>query len=324
MRRSRLDRGLGELVEMVRDRMRIVAGVRIVRLGVLPVVAMPAVTVLVREQSVRVDVSAYRGDDVVVPGQVQGNEDRLENVREADDPRDDRRSCSASRSGSLRHGPGWTASPGVRSLASPPAKGKPGSSPAPAVAGIEGSRETGSAMRVRFTKLDDRRHGLEVEVDGRVQRAELETRSTLFHDLTHLAVEVCAGVDDGFFAALARGATLGDMTRRAREGDGVVLMEVERIVALLQGPARTDEDPHALFARIEASFGLQDEAPPAWFTPDLVIAVRARLRELVGRWRATPYGATMEVSFPPPAGPPTDSEGHRVTRPAARRNRPRT
>ena len=40
-------------------------------------------------------------------------------------------------------------------------------------------------MRIRLTKLSDHRHTLEIERDGRRERVELETRSTLHHDLTN-------------------------------------------------------------------------------------------------------------------------------------------
>ena len=153
-------------------------------------------------------------------------------------------------------------------------------------------------MQLRFTKLDDRRHVLEVRCGERSERAELETRSTLHHDFTHLAVEELAPVDSGFFTALARGTTLAELASRAKEGTfDPVAMQVERAVAVLQGLTRKDEEPHVLHARIVESLAVQQDAPPTWFTPDFVAAVRARLHHLLGRWRATPYGGVMEVSW---------------------------
>jgi hypothetical protein len=142
--------------------------------------------------------------------------------------------------------------------------------------------------------------------EGRTQRAVLETRSTLHHDFTHLAVEELAPVESGFFVELARGATLEELAARADGYEGAAL-QVERCVAVLQGLARTDEAPAALHGRIVAALAVQDEAPPPWFTVDFVAAVRARLRGLLGRWRATPFGGSLEVTWgansdePPPA-----------------------
>jgi hypothetical protein len=55
--------------------------------------------------------------------------------------------------------------------------------------------------------------------------------------------------------------------------------------------------PCALHARFVASLALQSEVPPRWFTAELVAAVRLRLRELLGRWRATRYGASLELDW---------------------------
>jgi len=151
-------------------------------------------------------------------------------------------------------------------------------------------------MLLRFTRIDERRHALEVVREGVVQRAELETRSTLHHDFTHLAVEELAPVETGFFVELARGATLQELAQRPDAYAGVAL-QVERTVAVLQGLAKLDQDPSELRARVAESLALQGESPPPWFTDAFVAAVRARLRELSGRWRATPFGGSLEVTW---------------------------
>ena len=43
---------------------------------------------------------------------------------------------------------------------------------------------------------------------------------------------------------------------------------------------------------------LFDEKAPRWFTPAFLAAVSERLRELLGRWKATRYGEAMELAFP--------------------------
>lgn len=154
-------------------------------------------------------------------------------------------------------------------------------------------------MRILLTKLNDDRHALEVEcVDRPRERVELETRSCLLHDLTHFAVEEAAGIEQGFFGSLAAGRTLAELAGRARENvepyDGMML-QVERTVAVLQGMARTKEDPTAAHGRITASLAVQGEVPPTWFTLELLTKVHERMRQLLGRWKATPYGAAMEL-----------------------------
>jgi hypothetical protein len=151
-------------------------------------------------------------------------------------------------------------------------------------------------MRIRLTRLDDRRHVLEIErADGSRERAELETRSTLRHDLTHLALEEAAGLDDGFFGALAAGRTLAELS-----GDAIYSgrrLAIERAVAVLQGMTREATDPRAVYTRVVESLAIQGETPPEWFTAELVVAVHARLRALLGRWGATPYGGVMELTW---------------------------
>jgi hypothetical protein len=134
-------------------------------------------------------------------------------------------------------------------------------------------------MRVRLTKLDDQRHVLEVERDDRRrERVEVETRSTLLHDLTHFAVEQEAGLDAGFFGLLAAGKTFAELAGKGEEGMEAytgVQLEIERTVAVLQKLLPKGEDPLAAHARITAMLALQGESPPEWFTPELVTRVHA-------------------------------------------------
>jgi len=155
-------------------------------------------------------------------------------------------------------------------------------------------------VNIRLTKLDDRRHVLEIERGGRSERVELETRSTLHHDLTHLAVEEAAGIDQGFFGALAAGRSLAELGAGVRDGAPEYvgpMLQVERAVVMLQQLTRRDEDPAELLARIRASLAHQNASPPSWLTLELVAAVRERLRRLLGQWRATPYGECLELRW---------------------------
>jgi hypothetical protein len=50
---------------------------------------------------------------------------------------------------------------------------------------------------------------------------------------------------------------------------------------------------------IRRMFAAQGDAAPAWLTPDLVARVKERYRRLYGQWKATPFSATMELTFAP-------------------------
>src|SRR5262245_42615113 len=135
-------------------------------------------------------------------------------------------------------------------------------------------------MRIRLTKLDDQRHELEVlREDGSREQAELETRSCLFHDLTHLALEEAAGFDQGFWGSLAGGRTLAELGGRAGEPEPEytgVRLQIERAVVMLQGMARSGEDPAAVHARITDLLAAQGQSPPPWLTIGLVEEVHER------------------------------------------------
>jgi hypothetical protein len=53
-------------------------------------------------------------------------------------------------------------------------------------------------------------------------------------------------------------------------------------------------------------FGEARGAPlPDWLTEPFIAAVLERTRQLTGRWRATPYGGSMELPWPAADEPTT-------------------
>ena len=122
-------------------------------------------------------------------------------------------------------------------------------------------------MLIRLTRLTNDRHRFEIlRNDGTHESHELETRSTLLHDLAHYAVET------------------------------------EAVVALLQGTFKDGDSPKTdaeQCARdIIAGFRSVARQPRDWVTPDFVTRARERLRRVQGQWRATPFHQTMELEFP--------------------------
>ena len=149
------------------------------------------------------------------------------------------------------------------------------------------------ALVVRLTRLSNDRHRFEYRrPDGSGEALEMETRSLLLHDLVHFAVESEAGLVDGFYGRLARAgsyATVGEL-------DADVL-GVERVVVLFQGAIKTDAGPDEVWRRLLAGFEAMGETPPPWLDEAVTARILARLRGLLGQWRATPFGRTMEVEF---------------------------
>ncbi len=156
-------------------------------------------------------------------------------------------------------------------------------------------------VRIRFCKLSDERHVLEIERgNGARERVTCETRSYLVHDLLHFAVESEAQLSNGFWGLLARGKTLADMNDRSGTAMGVESSElplIEQIVGALSDVVKgrgTSEIVEALrsYAR------LCETVAPTWITEAFIDGVRERMRQLVGRWKATPVGSALELEWP--------------------------
>jgi hypothetical protein len=156
-------------------------------------------------------------------------------------------------------------------------------------------------LTLRFTRLSPDRHRFEYcREDGTGEAIEMETRSLLTHDLVHYAVESEAQLKGSFYGILARIGGYEELTVNGGAALGGEIAITERIVGALQGAlAQDDLDDAAFQAQIAEYLELFDERAPRWFTPAFVTAVRERLRQLTGRWKATRFGETMELVFNP-------------------------
>ena len=156
-------------------------------------------------------------------------------------------------------------------------------------------------MRILFHKISDERHALEiVRPDGSRDREECETRSFLVHDLLHYTVESEARLQGGFWGNLGKGKTLSDMndrTGRAMAEASREMAEIERLVGSLSGAVK-GKSAKQMVQALETYAVALGTTNPAWLTEALVVSVQERMRQLLGRWKATPYGETMELDWP--------------------------
>lgn len=151
---------------------------------------------------------------------------------------------------------------------------------------------------VRFTRLTNDRHRFEfVRPDGTGEAVELETHSTLFHDLVHFAVETEAGLQGSFYGLLAKVGGYAELTLAGASLGGEAAM-TESVVGPMQGAMKGEFDSAAFVARVHEYREDMDVPPIPWLTTDLVTRARERLRHLEGQWRATPFHETMELRFP--------------------------
>jgi hypothetical protein len=157
-------------------------------------------------------------------------------------------------------------------------------------------------MRIVFRKITDERHVLEISRrEGSWETVECETRSYLTHDLLHYAVEAEAGVEAGFWGRLAGGATLEEMNDRTRAMDGD-MQAIEQVVGALSASikGRSAADVVAGMTKFASALGA---TLPAWLTEVFIIAVQERMRQLLGRWGATPPRSVLELTWPETPSP---------------------
>ena len=155
------------------------------------------------------------------------------------------------------------------------------------------------ALTLRFTKLSDARHRFEYRrPDGSGEAIEMETRSLLSHDLLHYAVESEAGLRGSFYGILAKVGGYEELCVAGGTALGGEVAITERGVGALQGAMRDEGfDADAFAERMAEYLDLYGERPPRWLTPNVLTRVKERMRELLGRWKATPYGGTLELAF---------------------------
>lgn len=169
-------------------------------------------------------------------------------------------------------------------------------------------------MRIRLTRLTNDRHALELLRDGGVrERIELETRSFLLHDLIHYAVETTAGIATGVWGTLAAGSSLAELNARPGPDLGQApgqgheqgfdsktadLLTIELITGPLHAVVQGRLAIESALAGLIEQMAMGGKSPPPWLTREFLERVVERLRQLTGRFRATPFGQPMELPWP--------------------------
>jgi hypothetical protein len=154
-------------------------------------------------------------------------------------------------------------------------------------------------LALAFTRVSPTHHRFAYRrADGTGEAIEMETRSLLTHDLLHYAVESEAGLEGSFYGILERIGGYEELSMAGGAALGGEVAITERVVGALTGALQDEAlDPAAFVAQVTEYLELFDERAPRWFSPAFVLAVRERMRQLTGRWKATPFGETMELAF---------------------------
>jgi len=153
------------------------------------------------------------------------------------------------------------------------------------------------ALKVRFTRTAPDRHRFEyVRPDGSGEQLELETHSFLRHDLVHFAVESEAGLKGSFYGLLAKVGGYQELTL-AGESLGGEAAQTETVVGPLQAALKADFDAGAFVERVADYRADLDLEPIRWLNAEVMGRIAEQVRRLEGRWKATPFGETMELTF---------------------------
>jgi hypothetical protein len=180
-------------------------------------------------------------------------------------------------------------------------------------------------MRIRLTKVSDAEHGLElIRDDGTRESIALASRSFLWHDLLHYAVETSAGLHQSFWGLLASGRTLADLHDAMGAGDGAnsapagrtEASVTEAVVGVLTNVVRERATPRATIEGLMRLFEAQGRELPIWFSADFVERVCEHMRKLMGQWRSVPYGGDMQLTFPAAAVDCSAAHDQLTSRPA--------
>lgn len=143
-------------------------------------------------------------------------------------------------------------------------------------------------MDITITKLSQDEHRVAViRKDGSADSVTLNSRSFLRHDFAHFVVESEVPIGLGYWGSVAAGASLS-ADEVELEGEDIYLAET------LAGPVQT-------LIRIEAEpakyLEVLQKIQPQLATIDLAERIHENARRLIGHWRATPFGESMQIRW---------------------------
>jgi len=155
------------------------------------------------------------------------------------------------------------------------------------------------ALTLHLTQISPTHYRFEyARADGTGESLELATREFLLHDLVHFAVETEAGLRGSINGLLDRIGGYAELSL-----DGAALGGEAQITEMIVGPLQNALGPEmaadAVAERIDSYFRDMELRAPRWFNAGFVETVRERIRQLMGQWKATPFGETMTLRFDP-------------------------
>lgn len=144
-------------------------------------------------------------------------------------------------------------------------------------------------MKITFTKDSDLEHTVHIRrADNSTEKATLNTREFMRHDMAHMAVEMEVPIARGYWGSVAAGLPLDGMSIT-----GTDIVIAESLAGPAQGLIRDEADK-------EMFYSVLSRMQPELITPELAYRIYERGRKLLGHWRATPFGGEMVIEWDVP------------------------
>ncbi len=134
---------------------------------------------------------------------------------------------------------------------------------------------------------------------GEGETLTLESKSFLFHDFIHFAVEMEAGLAHSFFGLLTQKKDYQSLQMTAEEQSAhqTEWSRTELVVGAMTGALKENTSYDAVYAGLENMLGASGVLVPQWFTHAFFDGVTERMHKLTGEWNATPFGQIMKLEF---------------------------
>ncbi len=135
--------------------------------------------------------------------------------------------------------------------------------------------------------------------DNSGESHEIETKTFLGHDLTHLALEKSGNIKNGFYGLIESGLSYKQLTGLGNpELPNSKIIQVEWIVGPLSSYLKNRTDIDIFYERLHGIFISYNEKPPSWLTKEVIIESVSLYDAMIGEWKSLGFGNVLELTFP--------------------------
>lgn len=161
---------------------------------------------------------------------------------------------------------------------------------------------TEPSVLIEITKISSTHHILRcTREDGSVHEAELESKTYLIHDFTHLAYEQTAGLTDSFWGSLAKGKPFDELRKEndptTVHPDNNEITQTEMIVGPLQGIMQGKRQPEELIEGLTNLFNAYNTTIPEHLTVDLINQTQTVFKTYLGEYNSLEIGEKMVIEW---------------------------